>query len=123
MSRSWRTVRLDEVRSPLIRAHLAGGGLEIRQSVNEQPLTSSPGFLTNTIKSRADFDEGDNRLNHPRFSDENFGENLKLVQTLADIAEKKGCSPGQLAIAWVLAQGYVSLRSSGGIETLTDVIL
>lgn len=63
------------------------------------------GFLTNTIKSRADFDEGDNRLNHPRFSDEHFGENLKLVQTLADIAEKKGCTPGQLAIAWVMAQG------------------
>lgn len=63
------------------------------------------GFLTNTIKSRADFDEGDNRLNHPRFSDEHFGENLKLVQTLADIAAKKGCTAGQLSLAWVAAQG------------------
>lgn len=63
------------------------------------------GFLTNTIKSRADFDEGDNRLNHPRFSDEHFEENLKLVQTLADIAKAKGCTPGQLSIAWVMAQG------------------
>ena len=63
------------------------------------------GFLTNTIKSRADFDEGDNRLNHPRFSDEHFADNLKLVQTLADIGEKKGCTPGQLSLAWVLAQG------------------
>lgn len=63
------------------------------------------GFLTNSIKSRADFDEGDNRLNHPRFSDEHFSENLKLVQALADIAEKKGCTPGQLSIAWVMAQG------------------
>ena len=63
------------------------------------------GFLTNTIKSRADFDEGDNRLNHPRFSEEHFDENLKLVQILADIASKKGCSPGQLSLAWVLAQG------------------
>ncbi|KAK3718659.1 hypothetical protein LTR37_004876 [Vermiconidia calcicola] len=63
------------------------------------------GFMTNTIKSRADFDEGDNRLNHPRFSEEHFEENLKLVQSLADIAEKKGCTSGQLAIAWVLAQG------------------
>lgn len=68
------------------------------------------GFLTNTIKSRADFDEGDNRLNHPRFSDEHFGENLKLVQTLADIAKTKGCTPGQLSIAWVMAQGWVCRR-------------
>ena len=63
------------------------------------------GFLTNAIQSRADFDEGDNRLNHPRFSEEHFGENMKLVKTLADIAEKKGCTPGQLSLAWVLAQG------------------
>lgn len=63
------------------------------------------GFLTNTIKSRDDFDEGDNRLNHPRFSEEHFDDNLKLVQILADIAEKKGCTAGQLSIAWVLAQG------------------
>lgn len=51
------------------------------------------GFLTNSIKSRDDFDEGDNRLNHPRFSEEHFPENMKLVQVLADIAEKKGCTP------------------------------
>jgi aryl-alcohol dehydrogenase-like predicted oxidoreductase len=63
------------------------------------------GFLTNTIKSRKDFDEGDNRLNHPRFSEDHFDDNLKLVKILAEIAEKKGCTPGQLALAWVLAQG------------------
>lgn len=63
------------------------------------------GFLTNSIKSRADLDEGDTRFNHPRFSEEHFEDNLKLVRTLADIAEKKGCTPGQLSIAWVLAQG------------------
>ena len=63
------------------------------------------GFLTNTIKSRNDFDEGDNRLNHPRFSEDHFEDNLKLVKILAEIAEKKGCTPGQLALAWVLAQG------------------
>ena len=95
VSRSWRTVLLGEVR-------LAFGDRSECPRSSTDRLT---GFLTNTIKSRADFDESDNRLNHPRFSDENFGENLKLVQTLADIAEKKGCSPGQLAIAWVLAQG------------------
>lgn len=63
------------------------------------------GFLTNTIKSRDDFDKGDTRVNHPRFSEEHFGDNLKLVETLAGIAEKKGCTTGQLVIAWVMAQG------------------
>jgi aryl-alcohol dehydrogenase-like predicted oxidoreductase len=63
------------------------------------------GFLSDTIKSRDDFDAGDNRLNHPRFSEEHFGENMKLVKTLAGIAEKKGVTSSQLVLAWVLAQG------------------
>lgn len=63
------------------------------------------GFLTNSIKSRDDLDPSDNRFNHPRFSEEHFSDNLKLVRILADIAEKKGCTPGQLSLAWVLAQG------------------
>lgn len=63
------------------------------------------GFLTGTMKKRSDLDEGDNRLNHPRFSEENFASNLKLVETLEEMAKKKGCTVGQLCIAWVLAQG------------------
>lgn len=63
------------------------------------------GFLTNSIQSRADLDPSDNRFNHPRFSEEHFNDNLKLVQILADLANKKGCTPGQLSLAWVLAQG------------------
>ena len=63
------------------------------------------GFLTGTINSRADLDPSDNRANHPRFSEQHFEDNLKLVNTLSEIAKKKGCTPGQLALAWVLAQG------------------
>ncbi|RDW67581.1 aldo-keto reductase YakC-2 [Coleophoma cylindrospora] len=63
------------------------------------------GFLTNTIKSRDDFDPKDTRVSHPRFSEENFGENLKLVETLSGLAKKKGVTPSQLVLAWVLAQG------------------
>lgn len=63
------------------------------------------GFLTNTIKSRDDLDKTDTRWRHPRFSEDHFDDNLKLVQILSKIAEKKGCTPGQLSIAWVLAQG------------------
>ncbi|KAK4549029.1 hypothetical protein LTR36_007485 [Oleoguttula mirabilis] len=63
------------------------------------------GFLTNTIKSRADLDKSDTRFNHPRFSEDHFDDNLKLVENLSDIAKDKGCTPGQLVLAWVLAQG------------------
>lgn len=63
------------------------------------------GFLTGSIRSRDDFDEKDSRRNHPRFSDENFGGNLKLADTIASIAKEKGYTAGQLVLAWVLAQG------------------
>ncbi|KAF3761741.1 Aldo/keto reductase [Cryphonectria parasitica EP155] len=63
------------------------------------------GFLTGSIRSPADLDEKDGRRAHPRFNQENFPGNLKLVETLAAIAKEKGCTPGQLSIAWVMAQG------------------
>ena len=64
------------------------------------------GFLTGTIKSRDDMDDNDMRKKlHPRFSEENFGGNLKIVEAIERIANEKGCKPGQLAIAWVMAQG------------------
>ncbi|KAK8113456.1 aldo-keto reductase [Apiospora sp. TS-2023a] len=63
------------------------------------------GFLTGAIKSRADLEEDDTRSRHPRFSEEHFAGNLKLVETLAGIAKEKGCTPGQLSLAWVLSQG------------------
>lgn len=63
------------------------------------------GFLTDMIKSRADLDEKDSRWTHPRFSEDHFDDNLKLVRLLSDMAKKKGCTPGQMALAWVLAQG------------------
>ena len=64
------------------------------------------GFLTGAVKSRDDFDKNDIRLKvHPRFSKENFPGNLKLVEAIAAVAKEKGCTPSQLALAWVLAQG------------------
>ncbi|KAH8682115.1 aldo-keto reductase [Xylariales sp. PMI_506] len=63
------------------------------------------GFLTGAIRSRDDLDARDNRRGHPRFSEENFPDNIRLVETLAGIARDKGVTPGQLALAWVLAQG------------------
>ncbi len=63
------------------------------------------GFLTGAIRSPADFEEGDYRAKSPRFQGENFARNLALVEQVNAIAADKGVSPGQLALAWVLAQG------------------
>jgi aryl-alcohol dehydrogenase-like predicted oxidoreductase len=63
------------------------------------------GFLTGQIKSPADFEDGDFRKYAPRYSEENFPKNLKLVEKLQELASKKGCTSGQLSLAWLLAQG------------------
>merc|ERR1712093_36495 len=63
------------------------------------------GFLTGRYKSPDDFEEGDFRKMSPRFSKENFPKNLELVKRFEEMAEKKGCTAGQLCLAWVMAQG------------------
>ena len=63
------------------------------------------GMLTGQYKSPNDFEEGDFRKIAPRFSAENFPKNLKLVDTLKAIADRKGCTPGQLTLAWLMRQG------------------
>ncbi|KAH8926590.1 Aldo/keto reductase [Atractiella rhizophila] len=62
------------------------------------------GFLTGAYKPE-DFKQGDFRSINPRFQKEAFDENMKLVNAVKEIATKKNCSAGQLALAWVLAQG------------------
>jgi aryl-alcohol dehydrogenase-like predicted oxidoreductase len=63
------------------------------------------GFLTGAFSSPEDFDEGDYRRNSPRFQGENFQRNLDLVDRVKEIAESRGVTPGQLALAWLLHQG------------------
>jgi aryl-alcohol dehydrogenase-like predicted oxidoreductase len=63
------------------------------------------GFLTGRITTPDDIAEGDWRKNHPRFQGENFHKNLDLVAQVDALARDKSCSPGQLALAWLLAQG------------------
>lgn len=62
------------------------------------------GFLTGSIRSPDDFEEGDFRTYAPRFSKENFPKNLKLVDDLKALADAKGCTPGQLVLAFLMAQ-------------------
>ncbi|HEX9007530.1 MAG TPA: aldo/keto reductase [Bacteroidota bacterium] len=63
------------------------------------------GFLTGRFKKPEDIPEDDFRHNNPRFQGENFGRNLRLVEQVRRMAAEKKCTPGQLALAWVLAQG------------------
>jgi aryl-alcohol dehydrogenase-like predicted oxidoreductase len=62
------------------------------------------GFLTGRFTSPDDLAADDSRRNHPRFQGENFTKNLELVARVRALAAAKGCSPAQLALAWVLAQ-------------------
>jgi aryl-alcohol dehydrogenase-like predicted oxidoreductase len=63
------------------------------------------GFLTGQITSPDALGAGDFRAHSPRFQGDNFARNLELVNRVSEIARDKDCTPGQLALAWVLAQG------------------
>ena len=62
------------------------------------------GFLTGQIKKFEDLSEEDFRKSSPRFMGDNFNKNLDLVKKIESIAKEKGCTPSQLALAWVMAQ-------------------
>jgi aryl-alcohol dehydrogenase-like predicted oxidoreductase len=63
------------------------------------------GFLTGRFASADSLAEDDFRRTHPRFSEENFDANLRLVERVKEMAEQVGCTPVQLALAWLLHQG------------------
>lgn len=80
------------------------------------------GFLTGQISSRDDLPEDDYRRNDPRYSEENFALNMKLVDVVKIVAERHHCSPAQIALAWLMAQGdfIVPIPGSKRRATLED---
>jgi aryl-alcohol dehydrogenase-like predicted oxidoreductase len=62
-------------------------------------------LLTGSVKSASDIPEGDGRGRHPRFAGDNLAHNLQLAAAIEAMAKAKGCTPGQVALAWLLAQG------------------
>src|SRR5215468_5600029 len=62
-------------------------------------------LLTGSVKSASDIPEGDGRGRHPRFAGDNLARNLELVAAIEAMAKAKDCTPGQIALAWLLAQG------------------
>jgi aryl-alcohol dehydrogenase-like predicted oxidoreductase len=86
----------------------SGGILEACRDLRVGFVPYSPlgrGFLTGKVKRLEDLGENDYRHTTPRFARENFERNLRLVAEVEAIAAARGCSPGQLALAWLLAQG------------------
>jgi aryl-alcohol dehydrogenase-like predicted oxidoreductase len=103
---------------------------EVLQTVRELGIgfvAYSPlgrGFLTGQIKSPDDFAPDDVRRSHPRYQGENFEKNIQLVREIEMMAEEKGCTAAQLALAWVLAQGedIVPIPGTKHIEYLDENI-
>jgi aryl-alcohol dehydrogenase-like predicted oxidoreductase len=62
-------------------------------------------LLTGSVHGKSDLPEGDRRLQHPRFQGENLDRNVQIVAKLEAIAQEKKCTPAQLVLAWLLAQG------------------
>ena len=78
------------------------------------------GMLTGQYKSNKDFEEGDWRRTAPRFSDENFPKNLQLVEKLGEVARSKGCTTGQLTLAWLMRQGEDVFPIPGYVLCVSD---
>jgi aryl-alcohol dehydrogenase-like predicted oxidoreductase len=80
------------------------------------------GFLTGRFKSAQDFAEGDFRQNQPRFQGEALDRNLELVSEVEKLAQEKGCTAAQLALAWVLSRGehVVSIPGTRKISRLEE---
>jgi aryl-alcohol dehydrogenase-like predicted oxidoreductase len=62
-------------------------------------------LLTGTVRQASDIPDGDGRGRHPRFAADNLARNLAKVAAIEAVARDKGCTPGQVALAWLLAQG------------------
>lgn len=80
------------------------------------------GFLTGAIKSRADFEKGDFRLGNPRFTDEAIAENVKFVEVIEKIAQRKKATKAQIALAWILSRNdeIVTIPGTRKIQRLEE---
>ena len=92
------------------RAPEVNGVLDTTRELGITFVAYSPlgrGVLTGAISSTKGLDEDDFRRNNPRFSDENFATNLAIVAKVKELADAKGVTPGQMALAWLLHQDRV----------------
>ena len=79
------------------------------------------GFLSGAFRSPDELGAGDSRKNQPRFTGENLAANLKLADAVGALAKKKGCSPAQLSLAWLLAKdGVIPIPGTKSVKHLED---
>jgi aryl-alcohol dehydrogenase-like predicted oxidoreductase len=80
------------------------------------------GFLTGRFRSLADLAASDWRRQNPRFQGDNFQRNLQLVDAVEGLAQRKGCTPAQLALAWLLSRGahVVPIPGSTRVERIEE---
>jgi aryl-alcohol dehydrogenase-like predicted oxidoreductase len=79
-------------------------------------------MLTDRIENLDNLPPNDLRRSIPRFQPEYLPANLRLVREFKNMADKKGCSPGQLAVAWVIAQGAIPIPGTRNPERLKENI-
>lgn len=80
------------------------------------------GFLTGQYTSTDDLAPDDFRRNNPRWTGDNFARNLALVERIKAVADKKGVTPGQIALAWVIEQGTTPIPGTRRIKYLEENI-
>ena len=104
---------MQSTQSPRCRANIrcssdAEKTLETTRALGISFVAYSPlgrSLLTGAVRQAADIPEGDGRGRHPRFAADNLARNLAKVAAIETMARAKGCKPGQVALAWLLAQG------------------
>ncbi len=100
------------------------GVLETARALDVAFIAYSPlgrGFLTGGIRNNDGFGKGDSRRNHPRFSNENIEQNLRLADAVKTIAERLGCTPAQLALAWLMEKdGVLPIPGTKSVSHLED---
>jgi aryl-alcohol dehydrogenase-like predicted oxidoreductase len=74
------------------------------------------GFLTGSVKRAEEYPEGDFRRNDPRYQGENFDANMRAASAVREIARRKGATPGQIALAWLLHKGTGAGKADEGVQ-------
>jgi aryl-alcohol dehydrogenase-like predicted oxidoreductase len=85
-----------------------GGNVQACREFNMGFMAYSPlgrGFFGGAVHDAKDMSDGDGRINHPRFQGDNLAKNLALLARFEEMAREKHCTPAQLALAWLMAQG------------------
>ncbi|WWD09613.1 hypothetical protein V865_007741 [Kwoniella europaea PYCC6329] len=109
--------------SPWYTDHEQNGLIDTARELGVTIITYSPlgkGILTGKYTSADRFPDGDIRRTIPRFSEELLGKNLKIVHEFQRLADKKGCTPGQLPLAWVIAQDAIPIPGTKSATRLEE---